>query len=758
MPVEPPLPIRKSDRPPLPYRRPLPSSMKSMDTPAAGSVYKYNPLSLPSLDPRVVTAGQNADGAASNSVNKPLPITRRDSHARFAEKPTETPSTGIATKQRLANFALQPIAPKQVGTLSSAKTPTLSGFPSGHPAFSQSGFKKNLPPQETHTLASLNSAPDSPLHVPAENARDFSKPEFHRRHTHSNSTGSASMADADAFLQTLMPKTLAEPFSEIQMDVDEEPMPPLPQRGPPQKKLKAWTWTGLLLVKAGGQDVPREFSILIDEELELQRTGFKFSVLFGNVKNLCINSLYDVQDLPLLLRACKPPAYRARMSLQAESEDAVSNHWATFVQYMSKRKKVAAIALMLDEHVVAHLLLYPASSHVLPAEIPPVTLKGHTLVAVILPWSLTQGEIAADPRQGRTSATRDISLQTHIKPLAKGYQEIERGHLEASTPHWDNLVKTRHLFQLAIRVLGFPSKIYEFLKLTSRRWAVCSAKGNSRNRLDVQLLRTILNRIMQESRAAPGSSHQPKIKGITHTSDPTDAGILFLHASTLHDLDNLPFLPAILLASNYVRVYMFGTDPSFPNISGVREILPCGGIVTLTPGAILNHPLQTMRLLKEISEHPLWMAYVLPSVIGFVAEVCRAKSGSIQNFPIPFLLNAIASGNLASIQAPPPAKAWYGKTDQRPAWVRENLSGKSMTQLEALTRATATFHTKYANADPESWEARIKEEVVEDLKQMQRQPVLLEGYRRFVVLGDGRMENRGSVSAWVMMSTDILTV
>lgn len=50
-----------------------------------------------------------------------------------------------------------------------------------------------------------------------------------------------------------------------------------------------------------------------------------------------------------------------------------------------------------------------------------------------------------------------------------------------------------------------------------------------------------------------------------------------------------------------------------------------GGVVTLTPNAIVGDILKIRALLKKVHEHPLWDCYVLPSVLGLAMRTAEQK-------------------------------------------------------------------------------------------------------------------------------------
>ena len=59
---------------------------------------------------------------------------------------------------------------------------------------------------------------------------------------------------------------------------------------------------------------------------------------------------------------------------------------------------------------------------------------------------------------------------------------------------------------------------------------------------------------------------------------------------------------------------------------------PAGGIITFTPQAIVDDPLGVSELIKQISKHPLWDAFVLPGVLGMVSKIVCGQEDPLKVF------------------------------------------------------------------------------------------------------------------------------
>ncbi|RXW19417.1 hypothetical protein EST38_g6445 [Candolleomyces aberdarensis] len=378
----------------------------------------------------------------------------------------------------------------------------------------------------------------------------------------------------------------------------------------------------------------------------------------------------------------------------------------------------------------------------LPSSIkPPANLKTpDTLIATIMPWSLSQEQIAKESRMPFTDP-----------PSAKTAFEEYFDHANASEiqrQEFENSLKTRPLFHEAIRILRFSPKIYDYLKQTNRPWAVCPPldSANGKSMLEVQFMRTILLRIKEEAQAAHRAdpSSRLKLPISKEAPSPETAQVIFFHVGALPRLNKFAFLRDRLRSSDYVRFYTFGSHPSVSSkLWGVKEIFPVGGVVTFHPSSLMLQPYEVMQLVRRIEEHPFWTAYILPSVLGMVVHMAQGE------YLYSYLLKAIESGQIALIEAPPDGKHCYGQPafDRRLRWFEDYISGLPPSNDEALSLARAAFHSKTANVPEAQWRFLMEREVAEDLARMQRQPAFISDYRRYVVITGTTVNRQDSVSA-----------
>ncbi|KAH6917175.1 hypothetical protein BKA70DRAFT_1417948 [Coprinopsis sp. MPI-PUGE-AT-0042] len=724
--------------------------------PPAATVASVSAPAPPDLPPPV----HARPSVASRPTKDPSQIFLKAGPARV--QPSQVPSSGIDTKKRLGRDALQPVAPQKMAPVTShPRPPQPDRIITGSSTVMSTGFRSTIqtpvtarPREPEQTLASLNSREtppptsagpgdfsEMPQPVEASSSELASKEDpFHISPSHDNEMQidlppQATFAkDADDFLASIeIPVPSKTPALSG---------PPLPPKRIQIKK--KWSWEGTLIAALGGQDTESdvEFKITMTDETVLEATGFTFAIALGKEQELQLGKLYNTVDLDIVLQACQPPAYRCHMELQKTSTN--STDWTTLVGYMSRRQQVALIPFYLDNNLLGHFLLHPSTTDPLKSKQLTAGLGETTLIAWLLPWTLTPEHLAREP-----VLIEDAAHDRWFSTLSPEYNKVKSLFLK-DVNHWNKMVKTRPFLQYALRTVGMPGELYKYLlESSSRTWSIMPPRETVKNGLgdlEGQLLTRILKKIEQDG-------EKQKIR---QAGKGTIAGMMFIHVGALCQLQSYQyFLRALLQTSTYTRFYTYGTHPKVPSsFWGVREIYPYGGVLTLTPSAFLQHPLQVTRKLKALAENPTWVVYILPSVLGMIASILNVTE--VAKFPFPYLLKAISQGEVAMMQAPPDTSSWYGRNDQRQTWLRNYIQGRPLKPEEALSQGIAAFNSKYANSRQSDWEGLVEKEVDADLKRMQYQPSLVMNYRRFVVLSGTKLPREQESSIEWMLPGDFV--
>lgn len=101
---------------------------------------------------------------------------------------------------------------------------------------------------------------------------------------------------------------------------------------------------------------------------------------------------------------------------------------------------------------------------------------------------------------------------------------------------------------------------------------------------------------------------------------------------------------------------------------------------------------------------------------------------------------------MALIHAPPEKVATHSANDHQQIWMRQYLSLTPFTAKRALEIGIGAFHSKYANVAVSEWQQTMATEIITDLSSMQRQPAIMNEYRRYVVFTSEPEAHTGNLS------------
>ena len=202
--------------------------------------------------------------------------------------------------------------------------------------------------------------------------------------------------------------------------------------------------------------------------------------------------------------------------------------------------------IVLDNNVVGYtLFIHPSFSHITNGfRIPLDFSQPGDLIAIILPWTLSPEQL--ENRVGSQKGDPPPPLVPTIDEKC-----------------WTHFLRTNPLYHYALRILGFPKELYDFISqregLTYSVWAEVHP-GSKRINGEAKLLDEVLKPI--KSRKVPGGSN---------------CRIVFVHLGALKTLSRFPALASKRAQHHQMAFYTFGTqEGTATRFWRMEEIYPCG--------------------------------------------------------------------------------------------------------------------------------------------------------------------------------------
>ncbi|KAF8634013.1 hypothetical protein AX15_001186 [Amanita polypyramis BW_CC] len=668
------------------------------------------PKPLPKVQPIPLPPPAKKPQTSVRSSRRPY-----NQHVSIAAGTTDmsVSKSAISTKQRLAQQALKPVLPRN---------PTLHV-----PLFNDSD-KMGLP-STTSTRQALTSlsikktattvqSPHIPSAMPESVAVSQSNSTVIPENVYSASSGMS--AQVDSFLKIIVPPELAAPII-ASPEVDHGPMPPKPvllrKLPPPTRIPKKWKWSGPLVLENADRG-DETINVTIQDCTEPIAMGLRFNIVLTEVKKLIAPSFHDFRDVTTLLRACHPVSQLGRI-VSEEDKDAAS--LSILSLFMSKLKQVILIPAILDEEIVGFFLLFsPDSDLCRKFNVPQDLRQPRSLVLSLIPLELSAKQRALDWRRPISAILpRNIDIEQTIEDVAR----------------WERSIRSKVSYHHALLVLKFPKALHDFMAVEHKRpfcvWWDGGDVSNFKSRPGIETM--YLLSIMEQCRAG-------------NVGLKSAARVVFIHVGALKTIHKMPQFVDRRANHPLVQFYTYGTHESVaPSIWGVREIWPCGGVVTFMPQAALDDFFSFLHRVRQIYVHPLWTSYVIPSVIGMTARVVCGNEDPLAvfdrgDFLLNELLSTIADGELAMITAPRDEQHSTSTNELGEQWITRNILLQPDNEREILQYAVSSFNVRYSNVQPSEWTRCIAEELSTDLSYMQRQPAFMRNYRRYVVLQGNRQE------------------
>ncbi|KAJ7275361.1 hypothetical protein B0H12DRAFT_254778 [Mycena haematopus] len=373
-------------------------------------------------------------------------------------------------------------------------------------------------------------------------------------------------------------------------------------------------------------------------------------------------------------------------------------------RYMTKKNLITLVPTFLDGDLVGHLLLFPPIMNVLcrMLKVPEEMIKSSSFIAALLPWK-------PFPQESR----RPFGL---LPPPTK-----TRVPSEAD---WKKTM-TKSKYQLALRILKFPSDLHAWLSRSSKTYCIWPPSEERKGNRDQEI--GYLMSILKECGG----------KKVGFKAEPR---AIFVHVGALKSLRKLPLLVERRSQTCGVRFYVFGTHETVhPEHWGVREIYPIGGVVTVTASALYEDPWGIVDKIKVINKHPLFTCYMLPTVFGMAIRLCSPEEDPLAafdrgEFVFDRLLKAVDDGEVSILRAPPLDRNATRTSDPAADWLRDHWINRPLGPRHMLEFCLSAFSAKYSNIPRAEWASAIEAEISDDLSSMQMQPDIMKQYRRYVVI------------------------
>ncbi|KAH7914492.1 hypothetical protein BJ138DRAFT_386616 [Hygrophoropsis aurantiaca] len=487
-----------------------------------------------------------------------------------------------------------------------------------------------------------------------------------------------------------------------------EPMPPkswAPQKAPTARIPKKFKWSGELFTDTASGLAERLCEVAMKDPSD-PKDGVRISLLVSPLDSLRIHKLYTIPQLNAVFRACDGAKQFAKMGPASEKD---SEAVTLFTRHMLTKRQVAVIPLSLDGSEVALLFIFPAKSDGLCnyLRVPQQMRSNEPLIAALLPWKVLSSKFAQHPAQ---------------RPLDKTLHQNSQSVAHINRQSTGRPIKKRSLAQ-AMKLLGFPKALLDFMAIGVRPYCVWfPSDGDAKQPgFETRLLRFILGKTQA-----------------TFVSPESTVRVIFIHVGALNTLDQFPMLASRRRDSPEIQFWTYGTHHSVScDRWGVREIYPLGGVITFTPSAILENPVDSYQIMDRASEHPLWECYLLPEVLGLVtSDVTTNNTGEISGFQggqhdyLMPIIDLIDTRGVSVLWAPFDVDTRLSSSQ----WLRWQINTMGLAGEQLAEECVKAASSRYSNIPQSQLSTTVETDISQDLRRMQTQPSLVDECRRFVVI------------------------
>ncbi|KAI0271558.1 hypothetical protein BC834DRAFT_860173 [Gloeopeniophorella convolvens] len=518
----------------------------------------------------------------------------------------------------------------------------------------------------------------------------------------------AAIAEAEAFLNDIMPTELAEPMIDGM-----EQNRPAPIRKQSTAELlrnttipKKFKWSGELYINTTKGQGERICNVLLSDSTDGPPERLRFSICYNaSVSLLRLEKLFTLVELDSLRPALLSPSEIAKLGPESDTD---AQPLATLYSYMTSRKLVSCSSVFLDDNNVALLLVFPTSIELLCNEfnLRSEFRRPNQFVAALHPWKVV-GKKAHAHRLYRSPSDRD--------------HHIYRAPADLVVPaNRGRSLRQKASCHRALIILGFPKWLHDELK-PGYPYCVWN-KGGDGSPSEPGFESRLLKHVLDERRA----------RDVGYKAD---VDTIFVHVGAVRSLAGLPALMERRMRRPDIQFVTYGTHHTVPPARwGMRLIYPMGGIITISPSIFAECPSTVYKLLDMLEQHPLWDCFVTPAVVALAARQTRGnpisefEKGALIHQD---LLSRIAQGQLSLLRQVPPYGAKRNPLEEWVGWQQELSMLDPRGILELSLRS---FSQQFSDLPEEKWHTAALDELSRTLSSLQQQPCIVDQYRRFVVI------------------------
>ncbi|KLO20529.1 hypothetical protein SCHPADRAFT_897808 [Schizopora paradoxa] len=518
---------------------------------------------------------------------------------------------------------------------------------------------------------------------------------------------------AENFLETISSRTAAaalKPSELAKAEALKAAMPP----PPPRPVYKKWTWDGELFVKSNQDFADRLCNVRFEDITDVSGDGFKFDVLMDGKDSIRFDRLYTMFEMRTILRALRRVDQFASMCHTGPADrDAL----LTFKTFMRDKNLAARTPVMTDFGHVAEMIVFPVESELSGLLSVPLSLSNHAMcIVALMPWAV------------RPSAYKPLGKYPSDKVERRSREEIE---------DWSNaLAPTRVTSQLVddLKLLAFPKWLINMVR--DQQYCVWA---RSVEPIPQEYGKIFARELRPETAALFNVLTALGAKNVGYRHDLI---FVFVHVGALDTLNYLEALPERRSKRPEIRFFTYGRHNCVkPDLWGLHEIYSLGGVVTFTPKALLEDPFGCANLIMKLHKHPLWLSYMLPSVLAVFIKFTSMPSNPIEAFstePFRFgrILHLILDGSISVMESPPLVEQPKTATEPSPSdeWIVTQLKSLRRTLTDIVEESWRIFISQFSNkSDPEIYTA-LEGKINDDLIRMQMQPSMRSTYRRYVII------------------------